>query len=329
MFKIALFAAIVGITSHANAAFVLQPNKLYISSDIGVLQYSESLNYEATASGVSSLEGLLGSGISPGGQFYVGMRASLVYVLNKSGQLVRTIPFDSGGGGRTTNVVFDAQGRGYFTDIGGLFEINPALTTVRHVYDNTTRHSGIAIAPNGDLFAARQNTDEIVRFNADRVPTTVYHTGRVPMGMDFSPDGNLYYVDTPYNNGSNYLGRLVRLNIDTGQQTVLYDKLQVAVDIEFLRDGSFYLSYDTGGAVQKYNANFQPVGPARSIGLLGDAINFLEVSEVPEPAFPAGLTFLAIYNATRKRSASHHRLLPHPAETVLAINDCALHFNNR
>jgi sugar lactone lactonase YvrE len=121
------------------------------------------------------------------------------------------------------------------------------------------------------------------------------------MGIDFAPDGSLYYTDTPFQTPTGYIGRLVRLDPATGQQTVIFDDLRFATDVEFLRDGSFYLALDRGGMIRRYDATFTP-RELFSDGTAGDTINFLEPHEVPEPHAAAALAAGAGCLVLRRRS---------------------------
>jgi DNA-binding beta-propeller fold protein YncE len=64
-------------------------------------------------------------------------------------------------------------------------------------------------------------------------------TGRAPSGVAFDAQGFLYYVDSPFSGGGGYLGRLVRVDVTTGTQTVVHSGLQFPADVEFLPDGSY------------------------------------------------------------------------------------------
>jgi DNA-binding beta-propeller fold protein YncE len=152
------------------------------------------------------------------------------------------------------------------------------------------------VAPNDFLYVTDQNTNNIKVLNAARQLVGTIPTGPVPSGATIGPDGALYYTDTPAQTPDGFIGRLVRVDLATQQQTVIFDDLAFPMDVEFAPDGSYYLATRSGREIDHYASNNVFIN-SFSDGVISDQLAFY----APEPASSAVLITVATAAAMQRR----------------------------
>lgn len=107
---------------------------------------------------------------------------------------------------------------------------NPQPKLYKSLPDTCNTPDGMTLAPDGNIILACPNfnepeypgilmkidkNDEFTKFcDLPAHPETGY---ACPMGLDFGPDGNLYYADNQYFYDEDHKSRLIRVNIEDGK----------------------------------------------------------------------------------------------------------------
>src|SRR5262249_10577355 len=90
---------------------------------------------------------------------------------------------------------------------GTLWRFNQAGVIVNAIATGLGDTRNVALGPDGNIYVAVHNTNQIVRFNGTTfAPMGAFISGLSgPVGLNFGPDGNLFVTETDF--GSN--GRLL------------------------------------------------------------------------------------------------------------------------
>src|SRR5207248_2284536 len=137
-----------------------------------------------------------------------------------------------------SGIAIDQEGRVYACASDGVHEFSPDLSS-GSLLAGTRRASGIAVGTDGRVYMSDQILNRIsVIFSPSGTGYGSIPTGMVPQGIGVAPDGSIYYVDTPFQSPTDYLGRLVRVNPTTFSQQVIFSNLPFPTDIDFLPDGT-------------------------------------------------------------------------------------------
>lgn len=305
-------ALIVWFSSVARADFIVAPGFLYTPSDQTARQFSPSLQLVGTG-GPPNFLGSTGAAISHDGLFlYQAFRQNIpglpngahLLALGNGGTIVHEIHLTNLGLNRASGIGVDSTGRIYAAAADGLHEISANFSTNTVLPISFGRASGVAVAPNDFLYVADQNANHIKIINNNRQLVGTIPTGPVPSGATFGPDGFLYYTDTPFQTPSGFIGRLVRVDPVSFQQTVVFDNLPFPMDVEFAPDGSYYLATFVGRRIDHYSANHVLL-ESFSDGVIMDQLAFYAPVPVPEPGsmslMSAAMLLIAASVAVRRR----------------------------
>jgi PEP-CTERM motif len=316
-------ALIVWSSSAARADFVVTAGFLYTPSDQTARQFSPSLQLVGTG-GPDNFLGSSGAAISHNGLFvYEAYRQNIadlpdgahLLALGNGGTIIYELYLTNIGMNRASGIGVDSTGRIYAAAADGLHEISANFSTNAVLPISFGRASGVAVAPNDFLYVSDQNNDQINIIDNNRRLVGTIPTGRVPSGATFAPDGFLYYTDTPFQTPTGYIGRLVKVDPVSLQQTVVIGDLPFPMDVEFTPDGSYYLATFVGRRIDHYSANNVLLN-SFSDGVIMDQLAFC--APVPEPSALAlagvGALGVLVYAWRRwKKSVSNLRrkgLLP-------------------
>jgi hypothetical protein len=284
--SVALF---VWLSSAVRADFIVTPGFLYTPSDQTARQFSPSLDLVGTG-GPPNFLGSTGAAISRDGLFlYEAYRQNIpglpdgahLLALGNGGTVVHELYLTNFGLNRASGIGVDSTGRIYAAAADGLDEISANFSTNLVLPISFGRASGVAVAPNNFLYVSDQNNNQIKILDDTRHLVGTIPTGPVPSGATFGPDGFLYYTDTPFQTATDYLGRLVKVDPVTFQQTVVFDNLPFPTAVEFAPDGSYYLATFLGRRIDHYSAN-NVLLDSFSNGVIMDQLAFY--APVPEPS---------------------------------------------
>ncbi|MBA4066084.1 MAG: hypothetical protein C0501_20670 [Isosphaera sp.] len=295
----------------ARAEFIVAPGFLYAPSDQTARQFSPSLELVGTG-GPPNFLGSTGAAISADGLFlYQAFRRNVpglpdgahLLALGSGGAIVHELHLTNLGLNRASGIGVDSAGRIYAAAADGLHEISADFSTNTVLPVGFGRASGVAVAPNDFLYVVDQTNDRITVLDDGRRPVGTIPTGRAPSGATFGPDGFLYYTDTPFS-AADFLGRLVRVDPVSLQQTVVLGNLPFPLDVEFAPDGSFYLATFVGRQVDRYSADRVLLG-SFSDGVIMDQLAFYAAvpAAVPEPSalVLAGVGVVGVLGRARRR----------------------------
>jgi hypothetical protein len=310
-------ALIIWSSSAVGQVFTVTPGFLYTPSDQTARQFSPSLQLVGT--GGPSILGSSGAAISRDGLFlYEAYRQNSgglpdgvhLLALGNGGAIVHQLYLTNIGLNRASGIGVDSAGRIYAAAADGLHEISANFSTNVVLPISFGRASGVAVAPNDFLYVSDQNANQIKILDNNRQPVGIIPTGQVPSGVTFGPDGFLYYTDTPFQTGSGYIGRLVKVDPLSLQQTVVFGNLPSPMDVEFAPDGSYYLATFVGRQIDHYSAN-NVLLHSFSDGAIMDQLAFY--APVPEPGSLSMVLLVAttaVLCRRRGQSRSSRGLIP-------------------
>jgi hypothetical protein len=284
-------ALIVWSSSAVRADFVVTPGFLYTPSDQTARQFSPSLELVGTG-GPGNFLGSTGAAISHDGLFlYEAFRLNIaglpdgahLLALGNGGTIVHELYLTNIGLNRASGIGVDSVGRIYAAAADGLHEISANFSTNTVLPVGFGRASGVAVAANDFLYVSDQNNNQIKILDNNRQLVGTIATGPIPSGATFGPDGFLYYTDTPFQTPTGYIGRLVKVDPVSLQQTVVFGDLPFPTDVEFAPDGSYYLATFNGRRIDHYSAN-NVLLDSFSDGVVMDQLAFYAPVTVPEPS---------------------------------------------
>ncbi len=136
---------------------------------------------------------------------------------------------------------------------GTLWRFNPAGVLVNTIATGLGDTRNLAIGPDGNIYVAVHNTNQILRFNG----TTFASMGTFlsglngPAGLNFGPDGNLYVTETDYSSN----GRLLKFDGVTGAPLGQVGTLNLRWASSPVWDaaGNIYLTERNGNSLLKLN----------------------------------------------------------------------------
>jgi hypothetical protein len=301
------FIAFAQFSSSANGqTFSIEPGFLYTPSDQTARRFTSTLKLVGTG-GPGNFLGSTGAAISQEGLFlYQAYRQNVpglsdgahLLALRKNGTIVHELNLTSFGLNRASGIGVDSGGRIYAAAADGLHEISANFSTNTVLPSSFGRASGVAVAPNDFLYVLDQTNNQIKILNTNRQLVGTIATGPVPSGATFGPDGFLYYTDTPFRTPEDYIGRLVKVDPVTLQQTVIIGNLPFPMDVEFAPDGSFYVSTFVGRQIDHYSPKNILI-ESYSDGVIMDQLAFY--APVPEPVSVLGLFSVVGYAYCRIR----------------------------
>jgi hypothetical protein len=281
----------VGSSSAVGGTITVTPGFLYTPSDQTARQFSPSLQLVGTGGPGNSL-GSTGAAISHDGLFlYEAYRQNIaglqdgahLLALGNGGTIVHELYLTNLGLDRASGIGVDSGGRIYAAAADGLHQISADFSTNTVLPISFGRASGVAVASNDFLYVSDQDTNQIKIIDNDRKLFGTIPTGQVPSGVTFGPDGFLYYTDTPFQTPSGYIGRLVKVDPVSLQQTVVFGNLPFPLDVEFTPDGSYYLATFNGREIDQYSAN-NVLLHSFSDSVIMDQLAFYAPLAVPEPS---------------------------------------------
>lgn len=168
--------------------------------------------------------------------------------------------------------------------------VTAAPTLFKLFGDHVNVPDGLATAPNGDVYLSAPNYVDptyppcIMRMCAKSGKWTMFTTARLhpetmragPMGIEFGPDGHLYYCDNQYFFDKDYASRIMRVIIDKDgnplRTEVVVDRVKLANAIR-MRDNCIYFSdsvFDVAGKNQGgvYRVPLADIKPGKPVSLL-------------------------------------------------------------
>jgi sugar lactone lactonase YvrE len=261
----------------AATSFALRPGHLYGCTGEGVVEYDADLNLIATLPMPPHATLLEGAAFTHRGTFVCSIvvegdsRTQHVIEIDASGTVINDLDLGAGGGpNRAAHIDVDAAGRIYAAAGSRVAEVAPDFSSYRNL-SFFTRASGVAVAQDDRVYATDQSANRLLVFNASRNLERTFDTGNVPVGIDFSPSGQLYLCE--------FLNdRLVIVDTSSGATTPVLTGLNEISDIEFSVDGSYYLSWNRGDYLEHRSADGTLLASATTSGVV-DSIAFM----VPEP----------------------------------------------
>jgi sugar lactone lactonase YvrE len=303
-------ACVAGSFPTFGAAFSVAPGFLYAPSDLTAQQFSPLPELVGTG-GPGNFLGSSGAAISQDGLFLYeayrrnagGADGAHLLALGNGGTIVHELPLTNIGLNRASGIAVDGGGWIYAAAADGLHQISPDFSKNTVLPVSFRRASGVAVAPNGFLYVADQdaNVIRILDNNRQAIATTI-STGPVPSGVTFGPDGFLYYTDTPFHTPTTDLGRLVRVEPVSLQQTVVFGDLPSPMDVEFAPDGSYYLA-TSGSRIDHYSASNVLLHSYSGSAFMDQLVYY-----VPEPGSASIMASLACATALgRRRQAARSR----------------------
>ncbi len=149
------------------------------------------------------------------------------------------------------------------------------------------------------LYVTDQSANQINIIDNNRQLVGTVPTGPVPSGVTFGPDGFLYYTDTPFTT-TDYIGRLVRVDPVSFQQSVVFDNLPFPTDVEFASDGSFYLATFLGQQIDHYSADYVLLDSFFD-GVAKDQLAYYAPAAMPEPS-PLALAGVGVLGYAWRRA---------------------------
>jgi DNA-binding beta-propeller fold protein YncE len=265
--------------------------------------------------GPTNSNGSTGAAISHDGLFlYEAYRQNIpglpdgahLLALGNGGTIVHEISLVNNGLNAASGIGVDSSGRIYASASNGLHEIALDFSTNTVLPISFGRASGVAVGPNDFLYVSDQTNNQIDIIDKTRHLVGTIPTGPVPSGTTVDPDGFLYYTDTPFLSGT-YIGRLVKVDPVSFQQTVVFSNLPFPMDVEFAPDGSYYLAEFNGREIDHYSANNVLLSNFSDSAIM-DQLAFY--APVPEPgslamvALPLSIAVSVVLRRRKDRSRS-------------------------
>jgi hypothetical protein len=293
-------------SSAAGQSYSVTPGFLYTPSDQTARQFSPSLQLVGTG-GPGNFLGSTGAAISQDGLFlYQSYRQNVaglpdgahLLALGNGGTVAHELYLTNLGLNRASGIGVDATGRIYAAAANGLHEVSADFSTNTVLPVSFGRASGVAVAPNDFLYVSDQTNNLIKILDGNRQVVGTIPTGPTPSGTTFGRDGFLYYTDTPAHTPNGYIGRLVKVDPVSLQQTVVFGDLPFPMDVEFASDGSYYLATFSGKQIDHYSASNVLLG-SFSDGVVMDQLAFY--TPVPEPRPVLGAVLLVAAGMVLRR----------------------------
>lgn len=285
---------LVAASRPVQASFSVAPGFLYEVTDQGIEKYTTDLRLVETAH-LNNSGGATGAAISRDGllltEVYYSADATHqagahLVAIGQDGLIVHDLFLTETGLNRNSGIAVDGRGNIFASSAVGVYEVAPDFSTARLLPTSFGRAAGIAVGSDGSLYVVDQANDQIDVLNADGLFIRAIPTGRVPSGLTLGPDGALYYTDTPFSMGTDYLSRFVRVDLSHNDaQTVMVPNLSSLSGSAFTPDGSVYLNNSSGISQYDTDGNFVRFQAAAAYS---DGLTYFAV---PEPASYLSLGF--------------------------------------
>jgi sugar lactone lactonase YvrE len=259
------------------------PGYVYGPTDLGVRQWTPDLQVVGDQRVLDGPYGMAGAAITPDGLFLTcayetgsGVQeGDHLIALGPDGGTVHDLYLTNVGLNRDSGIAVDASGQIFVSSPLGVHVVAPDFSTQALLPVSFGRAAGIAIDGQGEMYVVDQANDQIAVLDQDHQVLRYIPTGRTPRQDAIGPDGNLYYTDEPYRSPTEYLSRLVQVDIGQGDaQAVVLSGLPYMNSITFAPDGSFYLGTSNGRALSWYSPDGQLLAYVEHGSAVVDAVAY-------------------------------------------------------